>query len=242
MANPATPHAAPAASAPPEEVGREPARVVEDHEDKERWAGLAPADAGVDAGSGRRRRSRVFRDNERPRRPLRSTQEAKAVAARRKEQITGAPERTAALSPDSSPDSRPAGEAGLPQPDPGGDASSGAPTIRAPGADGRSEDPSEAGGSGGDGAQPNGRDAAAQTAGVEERNGSAVVPGGPPAADDPGSTPDVDINGSGLAPLEDSANGSPPVAAKRRGDAGDDESRRRVLRRRGRNRRKSGEA
>ena len=130
LPRPAAPAPPPPAPAPqPVASGIDPVETSEDRETQERWARLTAAEVGEPSGSGRRRRSRVFRDNDRPRRPLRSTQEANAVAARRKEQITGTSSGPDATTPEPAEPSAPTAAAA---PAPAGDAPSGStPTIRA---------------------------------------------------------------------------------------------------------------
>ncbi|MGI8753433.1 MAG: hypothetical protein ACR2MN_14175, partial [Acidimicrobiales bacterium] len=146
------PPASPAAPAAPSPTAPAPASLPvaeaddhietgEDRETQQRWARLAAAEGGEAGGAPRRRRSRVFRDNDRPRRPLRSTQEANAVAARRKEQITGTspgPSTTAPEVPD--PPAAIAPEAQAPAT--GSDGPSGStPTIRVSRAAAATDDP-----------------------------------------------------------------------------------------------------
>ena len=214
--------------------GTDRVETGEDRETQERWARLAAADVGEQSGTARRRRSRVFRDNDRPRRPLRSTQEANAVAARRKEQITGTATSADASASEPADASTPI-DAVAPVPAPAGDApSASTPTIRASRAAGTSGDRPLGAGAPNDDGQSGLPDAA------QEQGGSALETS-PETTGAAGAVP-ADANGSGATQPTDSGNGTAPAGTSDDHDgAGDHENRRRGLLRRGRNKRKSGE-
>ncbi|MDQ2729466.1 MAG: hypothetical protein M3Y91_16750, partial [Actinomycetota bacterium] len=221
--------ASPTAASRPAENDTDRAETAPDRETQERWARLAAADVGDAGGSPRRRRSRVFRDTDRPRRPLRSTQEANAVAARRKEQITG-------TSPDASaPEPADPAAAASASATAGDAPSDSTPTIRVPRSAAATEGHEVSGTPPGD----EGRHLPAGTS--EEWSGSA--PGTSPATTGAaGSIPAGATNGSAATQPAGSGNGTTPAGADdEREAAGDDETHRRGLRRRGRSKRKSGE-
>ncbi|MDQ6784563.1 MAG: hypothetical protein M3063_14220 [Actinomycetota bacterium] len=160
----------------------------------------------------------MFRENEGPRRPLRSTQEAKAVAARRQEQITGPGAGGEPAGP------RPASETAPSAASPGDPPNGSKPRIRAAPAAASTESPS------------NDEPPVVEAPGTP-RQGADGANGSGPHNERPGTEDSSADSGTSLA------NGTAPASAASAGeDTHGEPSRRRGLLRRGRTKRKSGEA